>query len=1017
MGAAYVQLLGGARVRRGSKWISFLPDKRYQLLAYLGYRGEALSREHLAFLFWPDTPPQTARQNLRKLLQRVRALPWLTGLEVDGQVLGWPVETDVALLRQALAEAAWQRVVALYQGPLLFGLEGDDAPEFSAWLEIERANLQSSWRDALLQRVAELDAQEAYREAAALLETLLAHDTLDEEALATYLNLACRSGQRERALKIYHDFTQRLEEELELEPTVATQQLAQTLREGSAEVAKQVRPRPPAIAPRSAPPHLSVVATPFVGRDVELAEVAHLLSKPECRLLTITGVGGVGKTRIALKAAEELEKQYPDGVHVVSLESLTSPEAIPPAIAEALAIGLRGSDAALEQVTRHVSTKQLLLLLDNVEHLIQGVAQLAELLRRCPNLKLLVTSRERLNLDEEWLLPVEGLPLPPNHPYHAAAPDEAQAYDAVQLFVERARRIHPRFILALEDLPHVIEICRSVEGLPLAIELAAVWVRTLSCAEIAQEIAHNLDFLTTPSRNPLERHRSIRAAFEHSWKLLTPKEQEALRRLSVFRGGFRREAAAIVAGVSMPVLAALVDKSLLRTTPKGRYDRHPLLYQYTQEKLAEHPNEQIDIQNKHGVYYLRFLQRWGEELMADDEQRTVKVIEEELENVLAAWRLAVKRRWLTELGHCATVLRRFFRTSGRLSEARALYEHALEGLDDSQQHAAIGSLMVSLGYICLDLGRYEQAVSLARNSLTFLRPAKDEASWLAHSFLGHVSLHVGDWTEARRCYQKALVVAKAGKESELKRSSMLVSTLHSLAVLETRAGNYPRAERLLEACLALKRQPSHDLRINHAWGEVTLCQGRLESARGFFTKGLRLARAGADRDWMVYLLVNLALADCKLGKHREAEALAHEALAVLREVTNKLVKAEALTTLGRVHTATSAHLQAETCLATALDVARSARAIPWLLHAVVGLAELQIQNGRAERAAKLLASVGDRPNMHQLYKELAARLRREVEDALSPGAYAEACRRGKTLGLDGVVAQVLGRLPVDVQPG
>ncbi|MGH8631367.1 MAG: ATP-binding protein, partial [Burkholderiales bacterium] len=357
--------------------------------------------------------------------------------------------------------------------------------------------------------------------------------------------------------------------------------------------------------------NLPTPPTPLIGRERELAEMARLLGDPQCRLLTLAGPGGIGKTRLAIEAADHQREAFADGAHFVSLAPIRSAEFIVPAIADAIGFAFYGAEDPKAQLLNYLSGKAPLLVLDNLEHLLEGVALLAEILERGPAVKLLATSRERLNLHGEWVLDIQGLPFPDE-----AGSAEVEGYSAVALFVQTARRAHVDFVLAAEERPAVARICRLVEGMPLGIELAAAWVRTLSCREIAQEIERNLadprqgmDFLAASMRDVPERHRSIRAAFDHSWNLLSAEEQQVMRQLSVFRGGFRREAAEQVAGATLPLLSALVDKSLLRRTEAGRFDLHELVRQYAAAQLQADPQDEFVTCERFSHYYAVWLQR------------------------------------------------------------------------------------------------------------------------------------------------------------------------------------------------------------------------------------------------------------------------------------------------------------------------------------------------------------------------------------------------------------------------
>lgn len=276
-------------------------------------------------------------------------------------------------------------------------------------------------------------------------------------------------------------------------------------------------------------------------------------------------------------------ENFKDGVYVVSLVPI-QPNSLANAVSDVLNITLQGHEAPHVQLARFLKGRTLLLVLDNFEHLLADLSLIRELLAHSPGVKLLVTSREPLNLQAEHLFDLQGLPVP-------AQAGGVEASDAVKLFVQSARQRQPEFALDDANSPVVSRICTLVGGLPLALELAAGWLRVLSPEDIAREIETGIDVLKTNTRDLPERHRSIRAVFDHSWALLTEAEQTVLRKLSVFRGGFNREAALEVAGASLHVLASLVDRSLLRTGPDGRYRRHPLVIQYAQERLAEDAEE------------------------------------------------------------------------------------------------------------------------------------------------------------------------------------------------------------------------------------------------------------------------------------------------------------------------------------------------------------------------------------------------------------------------------------------
>jgi predicted ATPase/DNA-binding CsgD family transcriptional regulator len=416
--------------------------------------------------------------------------------------------------------------------------------------------------------------------------------------------------------------------------------------------------------------NLPAQATPFLGRQDELRQIADLLSDPACRLLTLIGPGGIGKTRLALEVANLVAADYPDGVNFVALQSLCEPDSIVPTIAENVDFPFFfGTDPA-EQLYQYLEPKTMLLVLDNFEHLLDGAVLVSDLLGRAPGVKVVVTSRERLNLREEWLLEVGGL----RFPIEGDQMDQ-ETYSAVQLFAQNARRVRPAFSLAMESSA-VVRICALVGGMPLALELASSWVRALSCAEIADELQRGLDILETSARNVPERHRDMRAVLDHSWWLLTEDERLIMMKLSVFQDGFTRDAARQVTGASPRILSALVDKSWLRwKAERGRYDIHELLRQYSQGKLND-SGEAETIRHAHMRYFAAFMREREEGIKFGQQIESLADIERDFENTRLAWRWAVQNRDTEALNQMAEALNLFSDMKARWAEGEELFRSA-----------------------------------------------------------------------------------------------------------------------------------------------------------------------------------------------------------------------------------------------------------------------------------------------------------------------------------------------------
>ena len=472
--------------------------------------------------------------------------------------------------------------------------------------------------------------------------------------------------------------------------------------------------------------NLPLQSTTFIGRSRELTEIAALLAAHACRLLTICGVGGIGKTRLALQVAADQLPNFAHGVYFISLAPLTSPDQIAAAIAAALDMPLMTSESVQVQLIRILRDKQVLLVLDNFEHLLDGVPLLSEILRAEPAVKLLVTSRERLNIQEEWAFPLDGLSFP-----GTTSTEPLVGFSAVQLFVQRAKQAQPHFSLS-ENAHAVASICRMVEGMPLALELAGGWLRAMSCAQVAAQLSSSLDLLTTPYRNAPERHRSLRAVFEQSWEMLSPPEKQVMARLSVFRGGFDHEAAAQVAGASLPLLVGLVDKSLIRMNADGRYDLHELLRQFATESLS--PDETLATLQSHFDYFLALAQQveahqFGRELVAWFDRA-----ETELDNFRLAFEWSLQNRDAESVVRLAISLGWFLSERTHWREGAAWFDRLLPSLAGLPL-ALHADALSRAGSIANHLNHPAKAEIFCRQALALARKSGNRASiaWaLAH---------------------------------------------------------------------------------------------------------------------------------------------------------------------------------------------------------------------------------------------------------------------------------------------
>ncbi len=599
--------------------------------------------------------------------------------------------------------------------------------------------------------------------------------------------------------------------------------------------------------------HFTFTPTPFLGRLQEMNEIGALLSDPSCRLLTLVGPGGIGKTRLALEVASHRRASFPDGLFFVPLASLNRADDMLPAIAEATPFRFpQDTRSPREQFLAYLRERyvqRVLLVLDNMEHLLDGVTIISDMLAVTTGLKILATSREALNLQEEWVRQISGLTYPDREDGK-----QLEDYSAVQLFLDRARRIRGDFDLA-EDCRGVVEICRVVEGMPLAIELAVGWLKTLRPSEIAEEIQHNLDMLATRSRNLQERHRTLRSVFSHSWRLMGEDERDVFQKVSVFRGGFTREAAQVVAGASLQMLAGLIDQSLVRLNAAGRYDVHELLRQYGAEQL-DGIGQTETVQRAHIDYYLGRLGQLEHNIKTQQQITALDTIAADFENVRHAWQLAIEQRHVVALSQAVESLHLFADMRGRYHEVVALLRAAVEQFPPSPTKAQ----------------RFVFCRIQAR---------------LAHLILlGSLRIEY----DLRALIDACLATARARQDQVEIGFCLLVSGI--LAVWEAKGERThipTRAATLFQECLVVferLRDPFYQANALAwlAW-EVPMISGEEHhSGQALLKQSLDLRRKIGDRNGIAWITLNLSCAAFAQLDYLAYERYAREALALMREI-------------------------------------------------------------------------------------------------------------------------------------
>jgi predicted ATPase/uncharacterized protein HemY len=647
---------------------------------------------------------------------------------------------------------------------------------------------------------------------------------------------------------------------------------------------------------------LLFAATPFVGREREIAELQALLADPHCRLLTLVGPGGIGKSRLAFQVAQEVSGSFCDGCHFVPLSAVRSPTYIPLAVGNAMDFRFTGPLDPKVQLLRRLESREVLLVLDDFDRLLQGAPLIRELLQGTQHLRIMITSRQRLNLRIERVLELGGLEVPADG--DGRHPSE---YDSVKLFEEGARRVRPDFSLA-EEQRHVVRICQVLEGMPLGLELAAGWVRVLSCREIAEHIEGDVGFLATEELDVPERHRGMRATFDRSWTLLTEEERDVLTKLSVFRGGFGRHAAEAVAGASLAVLAALVDKSLLRRDPFGRFQLHELLRHYLEQKLSAAPDAVPAVRDAHAEYYSAFLEERREQVLGAGQVAALDQIEQEMGNVQQAWDWAVERALLTAVARGIGPFHSFFRARGWFREGEQMLARAgdalrerLESGDEESDGLAELVARISARRAALNclVGRYAQAREQLEESLRrFRHTGLQTDTAFALSALGDVATNEGRFEEAQSLHDESLSIARDSGDQRMEATS-----LANLAQIAMKRGQYDESGELFSVSLAISREiqsPQLTARCLNGLGNVAYYHGDSRQAGSLYEQALAAVEAVGDKSLIPIIVSNLGNTATVLGDHERAKELYERSLEIRRETGSEVGIAGSHYLLGHV---------------------------------------------------------------------------------------------------------------------
>jgi predicted ATPase/DNA-binding SARP family transcriptional activator len=891
-----VQTLGGFAVWRGAQqvpaeaWSGRHAVALFQCL--LSTPGHRLAREQAIEALWPEADPEAGAHRLRTTIHRLRRaldLPGATAryLRTEGDILALAPPGD------ALPDGEWLDATAFAQAARA-ALAGQDAAACRAalvrytgeylpdqpnteWATAPRATLRRHYLDLLLHLATLSGARGTLDEAEDCLRRVLAADPAHEAAAATLMGLLGQSGRRDEALRVYQALTTALDQELDVTPGIEVAALRARLL--TQHKAPRAAPAPPAAegSRQAHPTNLPVALTSFVGRAWEVADITAALRT--ARLVTLTGPGGGGKTRLALAVAERLVQVYAGGVWLVEFAALADAAVVPQAVLAALGMAEQPGHAVRDTLVAALRPRHLLLLLDNCEHLVDACAALAAvLLRACPHLRVLATSRTPLGVEGERTTMV--LPLAAPDPEHLPPLDQVATYEAVQLFIQRAQARRPGLTLSAENVSAVAQICARLDGLPLAIELAAARAALLPLAGIATRLDDRFGLLTGGPRTALPRQQTLRATLDWSYQLLTPDEQSLLARLAVFAGGCTLEAAAAVCGapearesIMLEGLSSLVNKGLLQ--PAAGADEAPrfamleTIRAYSQERLAESGAAQT-VLGRHAAYYLALAEQVETHHWGPQQRLWLARVEADHDNIRAAL------RWLRDGDDAEFRLRLAF----AMWRPWMLRSHLREGSRWLEEVLAReggppllrAKVLYGAGVLRYRRCDYAHSRNLQEQSMALFRASGDR--WgMARTLnqLANVALNAAANGQARALYGESLQLARAIRDTWME-----ATVLNNLGLVALYEHDYAAAQAVYEASLVLRRQGGDPWAIAESLtglGRVLVQQDDARRATILLQESVALLRDVGDNRALADSLEALAAATGLQGQPERAARL------------------------------------------------------------------------------------------------------------------------------------------------
>lgn len=1038
-----VTTLGQFDIRvEGERIEGLVSRKAEALFVYLVVTGHSHSREHLATNLWDDRPLPRSLANLSVLLNSLKKQlgPFLsierksisfvpnvnTTLDVRDlldQINQVHPEWDQTAELAAKTRRTLGELLDTYQGDFMQGFNVRDARGFEEWMLMEKERIQFEVISAYEMLIDFCKKHGDFSSGIVHARRLLEIDPLREGIHNDLMMMLARTGNRVDALKQYLALEQLLDEQLNLEPDSVTKDLYERIRTSENSIRH----------------NLAVEGEMLFGREGDLAALHARLQVPNCRLITILGPGGIGKSSLARRFALESVDRFINGAFVVALSPAESTEYIPQFISNAIGFRLQGEGIPLDQLTNYLREKEMLLVLDNFEHLLAGKAMLHEILDKAPGIKILVTSRVRLNHEHEWVHPLQGLEVPElaqnKLERSMESPEAAMQSGAIALFEYAARKVKPGFRITRDDLTYIVQVCQLVEGMPLGIELAAAWLRALPIMEIANQMASDVDFLITEGINAPDEPDRIKTVFDRSWGLLSVEEQIAFIKLTAFKGSFSLDASTQIAGTNVPTLASLLDKSMLRQispsegVDDARYDIHEILRQYAFIRFKDDKALYTSVKNTHSRYYCGMLKDLTPELHRTEQFMASLLIERDLGNILAAWRWACETKMLTELESAIHGLFQFYLQRGWFNQGAEEFKAAIDHFERKASHIAedvrlesiLAKLRSRLGVFRSYLSLHDQANEDLRSSLEFHRRHSDveelaftlkwagsnarmatrysdAISYLeetihlnrdlnntvliseAFNELGAVALRQSRYNDARRNFEESIQL-----KQQIKDEHGMARSLINLGIVAFRTGDYKAAKQRSSDSLQVSE------RIGDRWGIAASLNnlgfaeehlGNYGVAKKLYQQSLEVKRSIGHRKGMAYSMLNLAMISYRMGDYAEALSLNIDARSILEDISDRWGLASAFQQLGRTYLGLEQFELSREHFYEALSIGLDIETPMYITKSIIGLAEIAAAEGAHETAHRIVSRVLEETDLDPEAKERACALRGEITPRL-----------------------------------